>query len=62
MIKFPRIQQTEAGTVEIDLIQVQIIRIFPGLAAIGGEVEDPFFVVDPDDVFAMPCAAGDLVL
>src|SRR5580693_1585653 len=40
---------------------MEIVGVFARFAPIGGEIEYPAFIVDPDDVFAVEGAAGDLI-
>ena len=62
MVEISRIQEREPGAVQIYLVEMEVVRVFVIFPAVGGEIEDTFFVVDTDNIFAMEGTAGDLVL
>src|SRR6185437_15606827 len=62
MIEFSSVEQGKSGTIQIDLIEMQVIRVFARFTAIGRKIEYPLLLVDTHDIFAMIGAARDLVL
>src|SRR5687768_5747471 len=62
MLEFARVQQPQPAAVEVNAVEVQVIRIFVLLTAVGGEIQHTPRFINADNVLAVEGAGSDLVL
>ena len=61
MIEIAGSEELEAGAVECDAIEVLVVGIFVGLAAVCGKIEEAGFFVEREDQVGDVFAGGDLI-